>query len=169
MAEEVQGKASPGASDAFGGTRALKDSSGREWRLSRLTGAALGTLEEWIKDRREADARTSTAKARGLSIEAREDVIARARSRQVSFGDIYEAVLTPSGFRQLVLLSLRAEHPHDATLDTVADLEFEQGSIVGLALWIVGFDGLSGAASTGYGPRQDGEGDDSPPAGRVAS
>ena len=167
MADDAQGKA-PGASEAFGGTRSIKDDAGKEWQLSRLTGQSLGTLEEWIKDGREADARASVYKARGLNSETKEDVIARARSRPVSYGDIYEAVLTQSGFRRLVLLSLQATQPH-ATEDTVTALEFEQGSIIGLALWIVGLDGLRAATPTENGPPRDGEGGDSPPAERAAS
>ena len=152
MADED--KPGVGASEVFDGRRKLG-----KWTLSRLRGQDIGTFSEWVKDQREADARKSVAKARALSSERRERIIADLRAEAVGWSDLYDHMVTPGGFEQVLLLSMQVTHP-EATLEDVRALAFERGGTLGLVMWIFGVEGLP--ESTGSGPRQEDEG--GPPA-----
>ena len=159
MAEEGKaGVADTGAT--FGGTRQLGD-----WTLSRLRLQEIATLTEWVKDRRAASARISVSKATALTAVERETLIARLRAEPPNWGEMYDFMVSPEGFEQVILMSVQVKHP-DATLETIKAIEdYPEGGIVRLVLWIFGVEGLP--EPTGSSPRQEDEGD--PPAVRVAT
>lgn len=142
-------------SDAFGGTRELSG-----YRLARWTLAEYADMSEFIKDRRERDARVALARTPGLTPEQIGRITAELRAEPVTLRDFQREMDTPAGSRFALRLGLRQHHPQ-ITERELADLEREHGGFIPVFVWLLGLDAITPAA--GDGTEQE-ETDPDPPA-----
>ena len=111
-----------------------------KYTLSRLQGEEFEQVEDDIRDLREAQARKTLSRSR-LSPDDRERIVVETTLQPIGLGMIHDYCVTQTGFRRLLLLSLRIKHP-EATEKTLDELEFQAGGVVRLVMWILGVDGL---------------------------
>ena len=83
-------------------------------------------FEEWVAIRIRRRARASLAESK-LPLETRERITAEIAAKPVMFGELWDWMLTKSGYGQAVLISLRIARPETTPADVEA-LEFEEGT-----------------------------------------
>jgi hypothetical protein len=121
---------------SLGGTRQLGDLTLSRWRAKDWE-----TFENWIRDRREAEARKS-ARNGPLVAAARETVIAEIRAKPLTTWDIYNHVATREGMVFALKLGLAQAHP------TITDAQVEAtrvrtATVARLVLWLLGLDAMA--------------------------
>jgi hypothetical protein len=149
--------ATDSAANTFGATRPLGD-----YRVAKWRGEDFGQFEEWIRDRREKQARTVLMRGvaeRLVSGETVARILVDLRVQPIGIGEMLDEGRTREGMNFALWLSLRQQQPELALAD-VPSLEGGDYKPWQLLQWIVGLDALP--MPTGDADLED---PDDPPAG----
>jgi len=126
--------------DTFGATKPLGD-----YQCSRWRGKERGQFEQWVRDRREREARKVAFRAvdeRQITAAEATRIVIEIRMHPLGLSDLLNELRAQDAFHYAVLLGLRQNHK-GLTLADVPDIDMGGTSPNDLVMWLIGLDAVA--------------------------